>query len=172
MSAVAAFTTSITGFARAFPCWRRVEEALGVRGEHISPLSSLGVPDRADAASVLASEAGALFVARAGEARGELVMDDANATAVRDLCERLDGIPLAIELAAAQTAMMSPAEILTRLEKQFRLLTGGRRVALERHQRCGRRWTGRTTSSATTNGRCSMGCRYALAVSISTGRLQ
>ena len=134
VSAVAAFTTSITGFAPRVSVLATSREALGVRGEHISPLSSLGVPDRADAASVLASEAGALFVARAGEARGELVMDDANATAVRDLCERLDGIPLAIELAAAQTAMMSPAEILTRLEKQFRLLTGGRRVALERHQ--------------------------------------
>ena len=47
---------------------------------------------------------------------------------------RLDGIPLAIELAAAQTKMMTPAEILTRLDQQFRLLTGGRRTSLERHQ--------------------------------------
>ena len=84
--------------------------------------------------SVLASEAGALFVARASEARGELALDDANAQAVHDLCVRLDGIPLAIELAAAQTKVMTPGEILTRLDKQFRLFTGGRRTSLERHQ--------------------------------------
>ena len=109
-------------------------EALGVRGEHISPLASLDVPQAADAVSVLASEAGALFVARASEARGELVLDDSNARAVHDLCRRLDGIPLAIELAAAQTKVMTPGEILTRLDKQFRLLTGGRSTSLERHQ--------------------------------------
>jgi hypothetical protein len=80
------------------------------------------------------SEAGALFIARANEARGELDLDEANAQAIRDLGTRLDGIPLAIELAAAQTKVMAPSEILTRLDKQFRLLAGGRRTSLERHQ--------------------------------------
>ena len=87
-----------------------------------------------DAASVLVSEAGALFAARATEARGTFELDEQNAGSVRGLCERLDGVALAIELAAAQTVVMSPAEILARLDRKFHLITGGRRVALERHQ--------------------------------------
>ena len=71
---------------------------------------------------------------RASEARGEFVVDDGNADAVRDLCTRLDGIPLALELAAAQTLVMSPAEISRRLDRQFRLLTGGQHNRLGRHQ--------------------------------------
>ena len=75
-----------------------------------------------------------MFVERATEARGEFSVDATNAPSVHDLCARLDGIPLAIELAAAQTRIMTPVEILKRLDKQFRLLTGGRRTRLERHQ--------------------------------------
>ena len=134
VGAVASFVTATTAHAARVSVLATSREALGVRGEHISPLSSLAVPDRPDAVSVLASEAGALFVARASEARGELELDDTNAQAVHDLCVRLDGIPLAIELAAARTKMMTPSEILTRLDQQFRLLTGGRRTSLERHQ--------------------------------------
>ena len=53
---------------------------------------------------------------------------------IAEICRRLDGIPLAIELAAVRVASMTPAEILARLDERFRLLTGGRRTALERHQ--------------------------------------
>jgi predicted ATPase len=134
VGAVAAFVTATTTGAARLSVLVTSREALGIRGEHITPLASLEVPGAGDAASVLASDAGALFVARAGEARGELVLDDENARAVHDLCVRLDGIPLAIELAAAQTRIMSPAEIGQRLDKQFRLLTGGQRTSLERHQ--------------------------------------
>ena len=134
VGAVSSFVSATTAHAARVSILATSREALGVRGEHISPLASLEVPDAADAVSVLASEAGALFVARASEARGELALDDANAQAVHDLCRRLDGIPLAIELAAAQTKVMAPGEILTRLDKQFRLLTGGRGTSLERHQ--------------------------------------
>ena len=62
------------------------------------------------------------------------MIDEHAAVAVHALCARLDGIPLALELAAAQTAMMTPTEIERRLDKQFRLASGGRRTALERHQ--------------------------------------
>ncbi len=134
VGAVADWVSAATTAAPRVSVLATSREALGVRGEHISPLASLEVPDGADATSVLTSEAGALFVARANEARGELVLDDASSQAVRDLCTRLDGIPLALELAAAQTRLMSPAEILARLDKQFRLLTGGQRTSLERHQ--------------------------------------
>ena len=134
LGAVSSFVSATTAHAARVSILATSREALGLRGEHISPLASLQVPDETDAVSVLASEAGALFVARASEARGELALDDANAQAVHDLCVRLDGIPLAIELAAAQTKVMAPGEILTRLDKQFRLLTGGRGTSLERHQ--------------------------------------
>jgi predicted ATPase/class 3 adenylate cyclase len=134
VGAVSAFVTVTTAHAARVSILATSREALGVRGEHISPLRSLEVPEGADPVSVLASEAGALFVDRASDARGELVLDGANASAVHDLCVRLDGIPLAIELAAAQTKVMAPVEIVSRLDKQFRLLTGGRGTSLERHQ--------------------------------------
>jgi predicted ATPase/class 3 adenylate cyclase len=134
VGAVASFVTATTAFAARVSVLATSREALGVRGEHVSTLPSLGLPVGDDVAAVLASEAGAVFVARARQARGDLFLDDANAPAVNDLCVRLDGIPLAIELAAAQTALMTPVEILTRLDRQFRLLSGGRRTALERHQ--------------------------------------
>ncbi len=105
-------------------------EGLEVRGEQIYPLGSLGLPAASDAVSVLGSEAGALFVARAAEAGRVLEVDGPAAQVLQDLCMRLDGIPLAIELAAARTAMMTPAEIVARLDRQFRLLTGGGRTRL------------------------------------------
>jgi hypothetical protein len=61
-------------------------------------------------------------------------LSQANATAVVEVCRRLDGMPLAIELAAARVAAMTPAEIAGLLDERFRLLTGGRRTAVERHQ--------------------------------------
>jgi predicted ATPase/class 3 adenylate cyclase len=131
---VASFVREIIARAARVSVLCTSREALGVQGESIFAFSSLELPTGRDPMSVLSSEAGGLFVARAREARGDLDVDEANATAVHDLCVRLDGIPLAIELAAAQTAMMTPGEILARLDRQFRLLTGGRRVALERHQ--------------------------------------
>jgi len=132
--AVSAFVAETTTHSERVSVLATSREPLGVRGEHITPLAPLGVSTVGDAPSVLASEAGALFVARAREARGSLDVDDSNAQAVLDVCTRLDGIPLALELAAARTAVMSPAEISSHLDRQFRLLTGGSHNALERHQ--------------------------------------
>ncbi len=61
-------------------------------------------------------------------------IDDANAAAVAEICRRLDGIPLAVELAAARVTIMTPTDIAARLDQRFQLLTGGRRSAAERHQ--------------------------------------
>ena len=83
---------------------------------------------------LVASEAFRLFVDRATDARRGFAATAENAPAIAQLCRRLDGIPLAIELAAARTRMMSPAEIARRLDERFRLLTGGNRTAVERHQ--------------------------------------
>jgi predicted ATPase/class 3 adenylate cyclase len=132
VAAVAAFVDETTTRSPDVSALATSREALGVRGELTYPLMSLGLPSTPD--EVLDSEAGSLFVSRAREARGELTLDDKSAAAVQSLCTRLDGIPLAIELAAAQTALMTPAEIERRVERQFTSLTGGRRGSLERHQ--------------------------------------
>ncbi|MGZ6960911.1 MAG: NB-ARC domain-containing protein [Ilumatobacteraceae bacterium] len=97
-------------------------EALGLRGEHVISLSSLPAADSIG-----------LFCTRAVEARSDLVFDDATLAAIGEICVRLDGIPLAIELAAARCRSLAPAEIAARLDDRFRLLRGGR-GGVERHR--------------------------------------
>ena len=109
-------------------------EALGVPGEQTWPLRSLDVPDSSSIAEVTAAEAAVLFSERARAVRPGFVVDESNAAAVADICNRLDGIPLALELAAARVVAMSPIDIATRLDERFRLLTGGRHASVERHQ--------------------------------------
>src|SRR5207253_5491944 len=75
-----------------------------------------------------------LFVERARAARPGFALDATTAAGVAEICRRLDGIPLAIELAAARVVAMNPSEIAGLLDERFRLLTGGRRTAVERHQ--------------------------------------
>jgi predicted ATPase/class 3 adenylate cyclase len=111
-------------------------EGLAVGGEQLVALASLPVPvdsDR-DLELALSSEAVRLFGERASAARSGFVLDGTNVGAVSEICRRLDGIPLAIELAAARVVGMRPAEIAARLDERFRLLTGGRRTAVERQQ--------------------------------------
>ena len=102
-------------------------EALMVDGERIWPVPSLGFRDGAQSPAV------ALFIDRARAVAPDF--DAANdLAAIAEICRRLDGIPLAIELAAARVRAMSPSQIRDRLNERFRLLTGGARRALERHQ--------------------------------------
>ena len=112
-------------------------EALGVDGERIWPLRSLELPQSdgvADLLSVEQSPAVRLFVDRARAMRPTFELTSGNAGAVVDICRRLDGVPLAIELAAARIGSLSPADIAARLDERFRLLVGGRRMAVERHR--------------------------------------
>jgi predicted ATPase/class 3 adenylate cyclase len=110
-------------------------EGLGVDGEQLWPLRSLAMPSSAATAEeVGASEAAALFADRAQTVDPSFRLAASNAHAVGDICRRLDGIPLAIELAAARTAALSAGEIATLLDERFRLLTRGRRGAVDRHQ--------------------------------------
>ena len=110
-------------------------EGLGVEGEQLVALPSLSVPAMsADADAMTASEAIRLFVDRAVAARAGFTLGPANRASVAEICRRLDGMPLAIELAAARVTAMSPAEIATKLDERFRLLTGGKRSRVERHQ--------------------------------------
>jgi predicted ATPase len=109
-------------------------EGLGIDGEQLRPIASMQLPDEATAASALSSDATTLFIERAHAIAPAFVLDDANAPAVVEICRRLDGIPLAIELAAARAGSMRPGEIVALLDERFRLLTGSRRRTVERHQ--------------------------------------
>ncbi|MER7584337.1 LuxR C-terminal-related transcriptional regulator [Kitasatospora sp. NPDC097691] len=111
-------------------------EPLSVNGEHVLPVPPLQLPAPHPGLSAqqCESEAVRLFVERAAAASGSFELSPANQAAVVDLCRRLDGLPLAIELAAVRTRALSPEQIRDRLSHRFDLLTGGCRAALPRHQ--------------------------------------
>jgi len=112
-------------------------EPLSVAGEHVLPVPPLQLPSP-HAAEPLAhlrqNEAVLLFIERAAAASGSFELTASNQAAVVDLCRRLDGLPLAIELAAVRTRALTPEQIRDRLSGRFDLLTGGSRAALPRHQ--------------------------------------
>jgi predicted ATPase/class 3 adenylate cyclase len=109
-------------------------ESLAVSGEHLVPLPPMRLPAGDTLDVVGGCEAVRLFVARAIDVRPGFTVTPDNAAVLAQLCRRLDGIPLAIELAAARVRSMSLADILSHLDRRFRLLTGGRRSALSRQQ--------------------------------------
>ena len=112
-------------------------EALGIAGEQTYRIPSLSLPDVRQAqtvASVSQYEAVQLFIDRAQSVQSTFAVTDTNATALAQLCARLDGIPLALELAAARVRSLSVEEINSKLDNRFRLLTGGSRAALPRQQ--------------------------------------
>ncbi|HEX5506424.1 MAG TPA: helix-turn-helix domain-containing protein [Thermomicrobiales bacterium] len=112
-------------------------EPLGVPGEVAWPVPPLAVPAESAGLpfpALAGAEAVRLFAARAGAARPGFALTARNADAVARICRRLDGIPLAIELAAARARALAPAEIAARLDDRFPLLAAGDRAAPPRHQ--------------------------------------
>jgi non-specific serine/threonine protein kinase len=109
-------------------------EPLGVAGEVTFGVPPLAVPDSPDPAQISSAEAVRLFVDRARLADLNFALTADNAAAVASICRRLDGIPLAIELAAARTRSLTPQQLDARLGDRFRLLAGGARTSLPRHQ--------------------------------------
>jgi predicted ATPase/DNA-binding XRE family transcriptional regulator len=112
-------------------------EVLGIQGEVTYRVPSLDLPDMQHPLSLVALsryESAQLFIERARSAVPTLTITDKNAPALAQICRHLDGIPLAIELAAAKVRVLSLEQIAERLEDRFTLLTGGNRAALERHQ--------------------------------------
>ncbi|HEY3952571.1 MAG TPA: LuxR C-terminal-related transcriptional regulator [Streptosporangiaceae bacterium] len=111
-------------------------EPLGISGEHVFRVPPLAVPPAglADPAQLAAVESVQLFTEHAVMHRRGFAIDGGNAAAVASVCARLDGLPLALELAAARLGSLSVADVSSRLDQRFRLLTGGSRTALPRHQ--------------------------------------
>ena len=112
-------------------------EMLGVSGERALVVSSLSMPDPHESPSVELLnqyEAVKLFAERARTVMPGFTLTDENSIAITQICQRLDGIPLALELAAARLRMLPVEQIAARLNDSFRLLTGGSRTVLPRHQ--------------------------------------
>ena len=114
-------------------------EALGVAGEISYRLASLSLPGTGELSvdNVLESEAAQLFVERARATQPSFTVTKQNLAALVQVCQRLDGIPLALELAAARVKLLTVEQIASRLDDRFRLLTGGSRSALPRQQTLG-----------------------------------
>jgi predicted ATPase/class 3 adenylate cyclase len=109
--------------------------ALHLAAERVYPVPPLETPDEhVDVERLLLVDSVALFVSRARAVRPEFTLHRGNARAVAGICKTLDGLPLAIELAAARVAVLPPAALLERLDNRFKLLTGGPRDAPTRHQ--------------------------------------
>ena len=135
LSAAAALAADILRGCRGVRIVATSRQALGVEGEQVFGLRPLSLPPPdADVAAAAGSEAVDLFVQRAAAARGEFALGPANVAAVGEICRRLDGIPLAIELAAARAGALRPAQIAGLLDERFRLLTRGRAGAPSRQQ--------------------------------------
>ncbi len=108
-------------------------ERLDVPGEFVFPVPPLGLPGDGTVRAVAASEAGSLFVTRAGAASAAFALTAGNSAAIAEVCSRLDGMPLAIELAAARCPALGPAQLAARLEGHPGLLSGGA-ARPERHR--------------------------------------
>ncbi|HEY3079372.1 MAG TPA: tetratricopeptide repeat protein [Chloroflexota bacterium] len=110
---------------------------LHVRGEHEYAVAPLVLPDRLHpppTSAIVRCPAVAVFIERALDVDPAFAVTNENAPAVAEICHRLDGVPLAIELAAARTKLLSPREMLRRLERRLPLLTGGARDLPARQQ--------------------------------------
>jgi predicted ATPase/DNA-binding CsgD family transcriptional regulator len=124
LDACAALVVEILGACPGLTLLATSREPIGVAGEATWQVPSLS----------LADEAIELFVDRARRVRPDFSVTDGNAATVTEICRRLDGMPLAIELAAARVRALSVTEILDSLHDRFRLLTGGGRTAVRRQQ--------------------------------------
>ena len=145
-------------------------EILHLRGEQEYPVPPLGLPDIRNLPPVAALsqyDAVALFIQRATLVRPEFEVTNANAAGVA-ICARLDGLPLAIELAAARVKLFAPDAILSRLEKSLSLLTGGARDLPPASRRSAAPSTGATTCWMRRSESCSGGCRSSAAAGRST----
>ena len=136
-NACAVLTETVLRAAPALHVLATSRQALGLTGEHIFQVPTLSVPDadrHPPPAALHQYEAVNLFLDRATAVKPSFVLTEANADTVARVCQRLDGLPLAIELTAVRLRALSVDEVLERLENRYRLLTAGSPGALPRHQ--------------------------------------
>ena len=124
-------------------------EPLGVPGEVLVSVGPLALPAAVE-----------LFVDRARAVRPGFTADEHTRPVIDDICRRLDGLPLAVELAAARLRSLTLATLAERLDDRFRLLTVGPALPCPASRPSGRWWTGATTCCSRTSAACSRGCRF------------
>lgn len=137
IDACATFVDTLLGVCPELRVIATSRERLHIEGERQFQVSPLDLPDPVEPGSVEeigASAAVQLFVARSQAVAQDFELTRANAAIVAQICSRLDGIPLALELAAARVRVLGVEQIRTRLDDSFQLLTGGSRIAPTRHQ--------------------------------------
>ena len=137
ISAAPPLASSVLERAPAVKLLVTSREPLRVRGEHVVTINPLPLPDRShatDSAQLVQVPAVALFLERARETRPEFDITTENASTIVEICRRLDGLPLALELAAARLSLLSPAALLARLDRSLPVLTRGARDLPERQQ--------------------------------------
>ncbi|MGQ0551200.1 MAG: tetratricopeptide repeat protein [Armatimonadota bacterium] len=137
VDAIAELATELLGAAPSLKLLCTSREALAIAGEAAWRIPSLSVPDPRrvlDRNALETFEAVRLFVERAAEVVAGFVLTEQNAPAIVQICRRLDGIPLAIELAASRIRVLTSDQIAARLDDRFRLLAGGSRTAMPRQQ--------------------------------------
>ncbi|NDU75489.1 AAA family ATPase [Actinomadura sp. DSM 109109] len=136
IDAVARLVDHVVAHADGVRVLATSREPLGITGESLCPVPSLPLPaeDVTDPADALRHASVRLFADRAAPVRPGFTVDDGSVADVVAICRALDGIPLAIELAAARLRSLTPGQVAARLGDRFRLLTGGSRTALPRHR--------------------------------------
>jgi predicted ATPase/class 3 adenylate cyclase len=134
LGAVARLVTRIERTCPGVVVLATSREGIAIDGEQLIALPPLeaGEPEE-EIERLVHTDAVCLFVERAQRVKADFALTDNNARAVVEACQRLDGVPLAIELAAARVIALSPAELVRRLDRRFQVLAGGRRGAVERH---------------------------------------
>ncbi len=135
IEAAAAFAHRLLGECRRLRILATSRESLGITGEALWPVVPLALPEGdAGPGEIESSPAVQLLLDRAGAVRTDLAVDAHTLATMGRVCRALDGMPLAIELAAARLRTMSIDQLANRLDDRFRLLTGGSRTALPRHR--------------------------------------
>jgi predicted ATPase/DNA-binding CsgD family transcriptional regulator len=125
LASVGRVVVMLAGQCRRVRILTTSRERLDVPGEFVFPVPPLGLPEDGSAGAVAGSEAGGLFVIRARAASPGFALTARNAVAIAEVCSRLDGMPLAIELAAARCPALGPVQLAARLEGHPGLLSGG-----------------------------------------------
>ncbi|MDQ2734855.1 MAG: helix-turn-helix transcriptional regulator, partial [Pseudomonadota bacterium] len=134
LEGVATFVEAVVSASPRLRILVTSQEVLKAAGEAVYRLGTLALPAGTSVEAVVASGSGALLLARIGSASPNFVLNADAAFAAAEICRRLDGIPLAIELAAARVPLMGFEGVRAKLDERFRMLTAGARVVLRRHQ--------------------------------------